>query len=242
MLIADHYLGLPFRSKTFSRTLEVLLERDVVIHFFDNEEFLTRWFSPLELRDLNGYTISKRKYDWAVGRIAAKIACRAFLGSSLKPTSILVKKSENGRPFFNETFLSISHCDSYGAACVSQLPVGIDVERIDQVSARSIELLVTDAEVQAVVDSLVVPFNVARALLWSLKEALFKAVGQGSFALFANNLLVTKWLDGRVEWVVKIGAANTQLYLCSDFWRVEYSIWNGCVKVWVSCHVADSFT
>ncbi|MBI3898682.1 MAG: 4'-phosphopantetheinyl transferase superfamily protein [Gammaproteobacteria bacterium] len=181
----------------------------IVCATIDLEKFRRDWFiderlPPLliesltvdEIHQFERFPIQKRRLEWLAGRLAAKYALRHFRGGSSALSATTIRRQQNGRPFIDDqTYLSISHCRRYAVAAIGNVPLGIDTELCAAVRAQSLSELVLATEVAAVMTTRQCDNQQARTLIWSLKEALYKACGEGSFAAFAQNIFLTDWQE-----------------------------------------------
>ena len=134
------------------------------------------------------YSLGKKKESWICGRVAAKDAIRSYLwdkgyAGDIFPAEIFIVNDESGRPIIREMpgdkklFLSISHRDGFGIACVSETAeIGIDVELIEPreesfekiaFSPKEIEMLPKASRSEWI------------TRWWSAKEAYSKSKGHG---------------------------------------------------------------
>lgn len=116
-----------------------------------------KWFNPGELEAIRAFTREKRRNEWIASRIAEKI---------------LRQRGAAG------PHVSFSHSGAYGAAAIDRQPIGIDVERIRQISESAAHLFLTDDEAEAMRRC-----SIADRMLhfWCAKEAVWKQLG-GSVA------------------------------------------------------------
>lgn len=160
----------------------------------------SEWLDAGELARLQGFALRKRRIEWLGGRLAAKHALRLLLARVTPPaappaSTWPIVNDEEGRPEFHglPLYVSITHSRRLAMAAVGAMPVGVDLEGFEALRARSLEALLRPAEVRVVQQALPGPPEAARAYLWCLKEALFKAMGEGSFARFAAALHLAGW-------------------------------------------------
>jgi 4'-phosphopantetheinyl transferase len=147
------------------------------------------WLEPAEHAILRRLRVPKRRRDFRLGRFAARRAlalCDECPGASLR-RRFEVRPAPGGAP---QAFcdgaslavaLSISHSDGWAAAAVEPGPgsLGCDLERIERRSSAFVEDYLTPSE-QAFVASAPESERPLRAtLVWSAKEAVMKALGEG---------------------------------------------------------------
>ena len=112
-----------------------------------------RWFSPDELAIVALFRTEKRRREWMLSRIAEKELRR--LGAT-------------------GAHVSYSHSGPFGAAAVSESPIGIDVELVREIKPRAAHLFLTDDEEAAAEKT---GFPHALLHFWSAKEARWKQFG-----------------------------------------------------------------
>ncbi|MHA7682637.1 4'-phosphopantetheinyl transferase family protein [Cupriavidus sp. PET2-C1] len=158
------------------------------------------WLHAEELSRLQAFPMRKRRIEWLGGRLAGKQALRVLQAHRRSPGTEAarewhIRNGEDGRPVFagKAVHLSISHGRRIAMAAVGEVPVGIDVEGFDALRARSLDTLLWPSEVRVMRRALGALPTEARAFLWCLKEALFKAFGQNGFARFACALRLRDW-------------------------------------------------
>ena len=147
------------------------------------------WLRPAEQTILRRFRAPKRRRDFRLGRFAAKRAMALFVGCEgvLAPLRFEVRPAPGGAP---QAFcdgaplavaLSISHSDGWASAAVQRGTgsLGCDLEHIESRSAAFLEDYLAPSE-QAFVASAPESERPLRAtLVWSAKEAVLKALGEG---------------------------------------------------------------
>jgi len=150
-----------------------------------------------------------RRIEWLLGRIAAKDALRDCLqknyGLSLCPADVEIQADEHGRPVVQGPWsaggphmplVSIAHCGGTAVAVAGPgrpgTGVGVDIERIDRMSAEAKRLAFSKQE-QELLNSLSQGETDEWPLrVWCAKEAVAKALGygmpNGSQSLIAQNV------------------------------------------------------
>ncbi len=107
-----------------------------------------------------------RQYAWIA--LTRAIAEYAETNGCTMPLPRLLP---NGKWVADNCYLSLSHTDSYVAAVVSDLPVGVDIERTNRKLAKGLyDRIVCDKE-KALYAT---PDNTQLLQLWTAKEAVFK--------------------------------------------------------------------
>ena len=107
-----------------------------------------------------------RQYAWiALTRAIAEYA------ETNGCTTPLPRLLPNGKWVADNCYLSLSHTDGYVAAAVSDLPVGIDIERTNRKLAKGLYERIVCGNEKALYTA---PDNTQLLQLWTAKEAVFK--------------------------------------------------------------------
>lgn len=129
--------------------------------------------TPLEREALAGYTFEKRRRDWLLGRLAAKLALCPH-----GPEKAEIRSGPKGQPLgfvAGEKFeLSLTHGHDHAAALVADVPVGIDLEKLREVPERGWRFFLTPDERDWLAGKPLGPHG--EIVAWALKEAAYKAV------------------------------------------------------------------
>lgn len=129
-------------------------------------------------------------HEWSSQNPQYREKIRQNLGSTF---SSLFSRQElallsdlNHLPAPQKGFVSISHCQTLGGFCLSDLKVGFDVEERSRISKSIIGRVSSPAEVAECPE---VEF------LWVAKEAGFKALSKVDFDIFISDLQATEWMS-----------------------------------------------
>ena len=147
------------------------------------------WLRPAERAILRRFRAPRRRRDFRLGRFAARRVLALVAGGerTLAPERFEIRPAPGGAP---QAFcggarlavaLSISHSDGWASAAAQRGtgPLGCDLERIEPRSPAFLEDYLTKGE-QAFVACAPASGRALRAtLLWSAKEAVMKALGEG---------------------------------------------------------------
>jgi 4'-phosphopantetheinyl transferase len=146
------------------------------------------WLSEGEARVHGTLRISRRAQDWLLGRWAAKGAVRAALSLDVgRPQDIEVLASSGGVPRVRllsgaatPVTVSLSHSGGVGfaAAASDALGLGCDVETVESRSDAFVADYFTEAEALWIAAGGALR-DVRANLLWSAKESVLKALGEG---------------------------------------------------------------
>jgi phosphopantetheinyl transferase len=132
---------------------------------------LSSYFNPTELAAAAAHRLDKRRTEWMLGRIAAKIlASQRGLGTD--PRRVVVDRPHllvDGAE--SDAFVSLSHSSPFAAAAVDAKPVGIDVQVVREVAESAAHLFLSDEDCDDLHRC-----AIAHRLLhfWCAKEAAFK--------------------------------------------------------------------
>lgn len=142
-----------------------------------------RYLDSEEMNLFHNMKMYKRKCEFLIGRVCAKISVM-HLKNLDNPQCIHIDNGYFRQPFINNSAInncqiSISHSEMVGAAIAfpEEIPMGIDLEKIDFSNRRSLISQFTDHEKEEVVQSQ----NDTRmfTLLWTAKEAVSKLLRVG---------------------------------------------------------------
>ncbi len=149
------------------------------------------FLSPPEIQKLAGLLVPKRRNEWLHGRrIAKQLLFKRFPQiASSDPSQISVLNTSSGAPYFADAngmalplALSFSHRAGWAACAVADQPglsIGIDLECIEPRADSFMETFFTVEEIAFARSVNGKQRNLWITLVWSLKEAVLKALGQG---------------------------------------------------------------
>ena len=177
----------------------------------------------------------KRLKEFLAGRLIARQALGRRMNVA-DVTSIEMTVTEHGKPVLknkDDLWFSISHSDGLAVCAVSDVAVGVDIERIDRMKqpldfARThfhaqecayIEGLIDDDRHQGVMG------------IWTLKEAIAKATGLG-LALPLKDSCFAFDINGLIE--VKIDNQDVK----PDWWLDHFQPDSGLIGALASAHIA----
>lgn len=175
---------------------------------------------------------ARGKSDFRAGRLAAKRAASIVL-DRFPARRIEVSSQADGAPRLTvldgrgtrrivESELSISHRDGHAVAVVAPrgVRVGVDLERSGSVPIATVRYFLTPAE-------RTMAASMEPTVLWSLKEAAWKALGLGRSAPFTS-----------VE--LRPGSTGRLLGVCVDEVFVPMHTWLS--RPWPGFHMATVWT
>lgn len=118
--------------------------------------------------------LKNRQEDDIKRTLAGRILLRKMVKRLYGKTDFDVKTGKNGKPELEFCFFNISHSGKYAVCAVSDVPVGIDIEKMTDFKRRERYMLFSKEESDYV--------NEAESTerfytLWTMKEAYIKAVG-----------------------------------------------------------------
>jgi 4'-phosphopantetheinyl transferase len=147
------------------------------------------WLTAQEAGVHASLRIPRRAGDWRLGRWVAKAAAASAAGlEDFRPEDIEVLAAPGGAP--SVAFLagstappiavSLSHSGGVGFAAAAAAPFGLgcDVETLEARSAAFVADYFTEAERLWIEDDRS-PVHLRANLLWSAKESVLKALGEG---------------------------------------------------------------
>jgi 4'-phosphopantetheinyl transferase len=162
-------------------------------HVADSPNFsgLAELLSPMEREKYTQMRFPKRRNEWLRGRIAAKHLLRHshpdFAG--LLPQAITISNEPEGAPYYLlngkehiSGCLSISHRDDLAFCALTldpQTKIGVDLEYVEARIPGFAHDYFTQTEIEQVNVSAPESRDLLVTLIWSVKEAMLKALGKG---------------------------------------------------------------
>jgi phosphopantetheinyl transferase (holo-ACP synthase) len=131
-------------------------DRAIVIRDVDDPESYLR---DDELAIARAFPREKRRREWMLARVAAKL---------------LARRRALGDIAVERPLVSVSHSGPWAAAAIDTVPVGIDVEVVRDVSERAARHFLTEGEI-AQMESCTIPYRLLH--FWCAKEAAWKQRG-----------------------------------------------------------------
>ena len=150
------------------------------------------YLSSSELERLGQMRFPKRRNEWLLGRWSMKYLLRHSLPgyANLSPVQVQLKNEPEGMPYLEQAscgarlplYISLSHREHRAFCALTGTPslkVGIDLEWVENRPPSFLEDYFTAREYAAGLELQGQERDVWFTLLWSLKEAVLKAVGKG---------------------------------------------------------------
>ena len=150
------------------------------------------YLAPYELERLNLLRFPKRRAEWLHGRWTTKYLLRhsAPEYNAVSPVTVQLKNEPEGMPFLEQIpagkrlplQISISHREHRAFCALTTAPsiqVGIDLELVENRPPSFLEDYFTGREFAAGLALNGPERDLWFTLLWSLKEAVLKAIGKG---------------------------------------------------------------
>lgn len=160
----------------------MILPPDITFrHLRFDPEHLEAWealLSEAEEERLRGFTQQKRRQEFVLGRAAARILLSERLDTP--PGEVLLEVAESGAVDVvgSHLHISIAHSGDHAVAAAAPRYVGVDIEAI---APRHSELhrFMLHPEEYDLLEQLPLDPERAHILLWTLKEAVLKAMRVG---------------------------------------------------------------
>ncbi len=181
-----------------------LVDLDLIEQSLQRDEaaLLQRVLSAAEQEYFQRFKYMKRKKEWLGGRIAAKAAILALALASPHAAdrdlrSITILPNKHGRPIVeelpaclsalgNEPTISLSHSDGFAVALAREgSSCGIDLQEISPKLAGLTSHFATDAELQLLAQQAGCDEDTRLTMLWTVKEALKKALLHDQSVIFS---------------------------------------------------------
>ena len=154
------------------------------------EEVQLDLFKYLDQTEIDAYLafkIPKRQKEWLAGRIYVKQLYHRVMDLDVALPSIRIDRLPDGQPLLKLNgqpvgeSISISHSHGWVAAAVDPLgqPIGIDLEQVELRDEAFLADYFTDNERNWIESSHELTREQKTTLIWSCKESVLKALGQG---------------------------------------------------------------
>lgn len=137
-------------------------------------KYFDRFMAILKQINIERYNYAKTfvqtrdQYNVCVGYLMLCVLCNRVVGS--------IKRKANNKPYIDDVNISISHSDNMIAVVVSDYNVGIDCERIGNISNEVVKYTFSNTEKSC--------FNtdLSKAKIWTAKEALSKFLNEDFYS------------------------------------------------------------
>lgn len=140
--------------------------------------------SPSERQRLSVYKGEKDKKR----SLATKILLRKAVTETYGVENFTLNRAENGKPFLDFAKISLSHSGDIAVCAISSNDVGIDIEKVKEITPRQKYKFFTKEETDYV-NSLESDINIRFLEVWTRKEALFKCCGLSLLELSKTSVL-----------------------------------------------------
>ncbi|XCN73823.1 MAG: 4'-phosphopantetheinyl transferase superfamily protein [Candidatus Electrothrix aestuarii] len=199
--IQQYYSGIPVHYHQDEQQWLSLVDLQLVEQALlsDEARLLQHILSPAEYTYFQRFKYMKRKKEWLGGRIAAKAAFFASTQETAQdPRSISILPNKHGRPIAEgvpsssgkDLLLSLSHSDTFAVALVrSGKTCGVDLQEISTKLAGLTSHFATDTELQRLAEQVDYDEDTRLTMLWTVKEALKKALLHDQSAIFSETEL-----------------------------------------------------
>ncbi len=182
--------GERFTGRVFEQFANI---SDISTEAGQNPGFIAEMLHVNEVKEHDAKTVAKRATEWLAGRVAAKRSVQRLAVSQgkevPKASLIVISNNDKGKPIVDFTGehplrvgdLSISHSNGLVLAAIADegtiKGLGVDIEKIETRSASWIKDYFDEAEVAIAGSGENKWIDLAK--IWSLKEAVLKALGTG---------------------------------------------------------------
>ena len=180
------------------------------------------WLTAGEAARLAAMRFPKRRADWRLGRWTGKNALASYLAVAIDRIEIRSAASGAPEPFVDcapaPAAISLSHRDGT-ALCVvgpARVALGCDLEIIEPRSEAFASDYFTDAEQALLAGRSTDDRLLLLALLWSAKECVLKALGEG-LRLDTRSVSVEPQLAGDGCWLPLTAQINSRSF--SGWWQ-----------------------
>ena len=147
---------------------------------FSEEDFIKLYSSISKNRQKKADRLKNdnaKKLSVAAGALCRKVIAEHF---NLEPSEVNIKNKRNGKPFADglDIHFSISHSAQMAICAISDVPVGVDIEKIRSAPSSVVERCFTEDE-KAYLDSKEKDRDKRFFEIWTKKEAYVKMTGRG---------------------------------------------------------------
>ena len=141
-------------------------------YYYDN---IYNNLKDIDNKKIDNYINDKDKYLCMLSRdMLSRLLSSKY---SIDYNKIDIKYNSDGKPYTDNVYFNISHSYEYVLVGVSKKRLGVDIEKIRNVSGSLINYICTDKEMDYVINSK--DKNKALMKIFCLKEAYYKMIGTG---------------------------------------------------------------
>lgn len=152
-----------------------------LLYSYDLKEILE--YLPTELRIKIGKFV-KSKDAWR--SLVAQLLIRTSIMETfrVRPNEFLLTTNKYGKPFWEQNpdyYFNVSHSGDWIVCVTAPCPVGIDIEKIEDIDISISEKIFSKLEVATLNSLPAEERNLFFFDLWTLKESYIKAIGKGLY-------------------------------------------------------------
>lgn len=180
------------------------------------QEEYNHWFVLMDCekqKKVNKYRNVEDKKRTVIGEMLARQLISDQL--NINPEEIIFEIGEFGKPRVKNLCVefNISHSDDYVVCCISDKPIGVDIEKISSVSFNLINKICTQQDIDYIflkkgkqiadfTDEDIGKVEMKRFYeIWTYKEAYFKSVGTGIRNL--KSISICDWKSKRIVYHIE---------------------------------------
>ncbi len=162
--------------------MKIVPIKNVIEKFSKSPEELIRHMKSQEKAAFQKIKNNKRKMEYLAGLIAAKELYSQIEKNPEIFDKIEIRKTAKGQPYIyilkdkkkSGLFLSISHSENYAIAVIGSIPLGVDIEKIEERNESFYKEAFTERERSTISNE-----KGLGTVYWTIKEAVSKALGEG---------------------------------------------------------------
>jgi len=162
--------------------MKIVPIKNVIEKFSQSPEELVRYMKSQEKAAFQKIKNNKRKMEYLAGLIAAKELYSIIENDPEVFGKIEIRKTTKGQPYIyilkdkkkSDLFISISHSENYALAVIGSVPLGVDIEKIEERNESFYKEAFTERERSTISND-----KELGTIYWTIKEAVSKALGEG---------------------------------------------------------------
>lgn len=183
----------------------------------DKYSQLLKFISKEKQQDIKKYLNKKDQYASALGEFIVLSYC--FQNLNISHDKLKIKKNKFNKPYFidiDNVYFNISHSGDWVVAIIDKKPVGIDIEKIEEIDYKLIANNFTDYEYFKLLNSndpLKMFYEV-----WTYKESYVKALGRGMM------IPLNSFTLGKNGSIIEDENSDLEYYITTQTFKIDYKL------------------